>query len=261
MSSPLLWLHGFTGRPESFAEVVALLDEPERSLCEPLLGHHPTLITYPATGFEDEVDRLAARLRALSLGAIHLCGYSMGARVGLGLLVRHPDLFARATLVGAHPGLTSAAERAARLDADGRWERLLEQARDQGSGTDQPLGEFVRQWESQPLFATQARLPESKRSAERAARLAHNPAGLLLALSTLGLGRMPDYSAALERVRLPVDLLIGEEDEKFRAIAERLARALPEARITRVRGAGHNLILEAPRAVAARVQARWEEHR
>ena len=49
---------------------------------------------------------------------------------------------------------------------------------------------------------------------------------------------------------MPVTLVVGERDEKFRAIAERMAAAIPDARVVVAPGAGHALHLEAPGAVA-----------
>ena len=46
-------------------------------------------------------------------------------------------------------------------------------------------------------------------------------------------------------------LIVGERDAKFRAIAERMAAALPDAALHVVPGAGHAVQLEAPEAVAA----------
>jgi 2-succinyl-6-hydroxy-2,4-cyclohexadiene-1-carboxylate synthase len=73
----------------------------------------------------------------------------MGGRVALGLLVRHPDLFSAATLIGASPGLADPAERAARgvrtRSGPGCWKR-------------RGLGTFVAAWEALPLFATQGRV-------------------------------------------------------------------------------------------------------
>ena len=49
---------------------------------------------------------------------------------------------------------------------------------------------------------------------------------------------------------MPVELVVGERDEKFRAIAERMAERLPDARLHVVEGAGHAVHLERPDAVA-----------
>jgi pimeloyl-ACP methyl ester carboxylesterase len=57
----------------------------------------------------------------------------------------------------------------------------------------------------------------------------------------------------LGELRMPVALLVGEHDEKFRAIAERMVPALPDGRVVVVPAAGHAAHLEAPHAVAEAV--------
>ena len=58
--------------------------------------------------------------RIKSTDAVHLVGYSMGARLALGILAEHPELWEDgtirgATLIGVNPGLEPE-DRAARKD-------------------------------------------------------------------------------------------------------------------------------------------------
>ncbi len=50
---------------------------------------------------------------------------------------------------------------------------------------------------------------------------------------------------------MPVTLVVGERDEKFTAVAERMAAALPSARVEIVPGVGHAVHLEPPERIAA----------
>jgi 2-succinyl-6-hydroxy-2,4-cyclohexadiene-1-carboxylate synthase len=70
----------------------------------------------------------------------------------------------------------------------------------------------------------------------------------------MGAGAQAPLHARLAALSLPVLLVVGEEDAKFRAIAEDLAKALPGARIATIAGAGHAAHLEAPDRVAAVVR-------
>ena len=71
----------------------------------------------------------------------------------------------------------------------------------------------------------------------------------------LGVGSMPPQWSALRRCRTPLELLIGENDTKFRALATRIAAMAPRARQRVVAGAGHNVTLEAPAEVRAAIQS------
>lgn len=243
---PLALLHGFTGSPRSWDRVATELFGTTAVFAPPLSGHgHPAA---ELTVFEDEVDRIASELaaRAPSWGIV---GYSLGGRVALGLLVRHPGLFENAVLIGAQPGLESEVERAERSKADLELCRIL---------TEHGIAAFVSRWESAPLFASQANLPTSVLAAQRAERLRHDPLELSRSLRTTGLSVMPAYWADLPKLRAPVHLVVGEHDAKFRSIAQRMQGLIPHATLTVVPGVGHNVVLEAPdevtRAVARAIR-------
>lgn len=236
-------LHGFMQSRAAWEPLRASLPS-DAQVCAPtLLGHGAT----PAAArFDDEVERLAGELR--SLPRCHLIGYSLGARVALRLAVEHPQLFARVTLIGVHPGIDDEVEREGRamLD-DARAEALLRQG----------LEAFVDAWEREPLFATQSRVDAASRARHRAMRLKHDPEGLAQSLRVMGLGRMPPQGPALPTLELPIDLVVGAEDVRFRGIALRMAEELPRCRIHVVPHTGHDVPLEAPAALARIVAKEW----
>jgi 2-succinyl-6-hydroxy-2,4-cyclohexadiene-1-carboxylate synthase len=232
-------LHGFSGSPESWTPVVARL-APRPVIVPPLFGHAPDVDGVET--FEDEVHRLARVLRSADQtgGPFHLCGYSLGGRLAFGLLVHHPNLFVRATIIGAHPGLDDESLRVERVQSDEQWARLLE--------NEGMLG-FVERWQAQPLFATQARLPQAQRDRTRRERLRHDPHRLARAMRVLGLGTMPRFTPQLSSITVPVTAMAGELDAKFTALGARVARELPHGRLVVVPGVGHNVPLEDPDAV------------
>ena len=111
---------------------------------------------------------------------------------------------------------------------------------------------FVREWSALPLFAG---IPRGVAEQGDADRRRNSAAGLAAALRGLGTGVMPPLWDRLVEVEVPVTLVVGERDAKFRDIAERMGAALPHARLVVVPGAGHALPLEAPDAVAAALEA------
>ena len=237
-AGPLLLLHGFTGTDRSWASL--LERETAQALTPAVTGHDGGPGAPTVRGFEDEVGRLADLVRRSGARNVHVAGYSLGARLALGLLVRHRELFASAALIGGHPGLETESERALRIESDEAWCRLLEY---------DGLEAFLRAWQDQPLFATQARLPAEVLARQESERLRHDPVGLIHALRCLGLGRMPDFRPALSGLDLPVKLLVGALDSKFCALARAMASVMPQATLIEVPDAGHNLLLERPAAV------------
>ena len=108
---------------------------------------------------------------------------------------------------------------------------------------------FARRWAQTPVLAGQ---PPAVQAAVTADRLRNTPAGLAAALRGLGTGALPSLWDRLGELAMPVALIVGERDAKFRAIAERMAAALPSAAGEIVPGAGHAVHLEDPERRVAR---------
>ena len=235
-----VFLHGYTGGPSSWERVVACL-RPAQGLRPTLPGHCGQPVV--DGGFSANIDALAARIRRELVQPAHLIGYSMGARLGLAMLARHTELFARATLVAANPGLRTERERRLRRAADAKWSRLL---RDRG------LAAFISNWERLPIFATQS---ADMRVTQRKVRDSHSPRQLADAMDSLGLAQMPDYRPFLRTTTLPLQLLVGDHDAKFANLAGELCLDNSMISCCIVPGSGHNLPLEAPGSVARAVEA------
>ncbi|MBL8603772.1 MAG: alpha/beta fold hydrolase [Myxococcales bacterium] len=235
-------LHGFLGQPDVFTEVSehlgCSLDAP------PLPGHGPEGAVLGGS-FESTVD---AWLGPWVTPDTLLLGYSMGARLALSYALRHR--VRGAVLLSASPGLSSPEARAARRGDDARLAESLER---------EGLAAFVTRWEAQPLFASQRGLAPTRLAAHRARRLGHRPAALASALRVLGTGQMPDCREALARRAVPLVWAVGALDTKFVGIAEALVAAGALEGYTRVEGAGHDLVLEAPETVARLVRQLAEQ--
>lgn len=233
-------LHGFTGSPRSWDPIIARATLDQDPMRPTLLGHGSDWRQLEAASFADEVERLcslaSARRRPRFVG-----GYSLGARVAAGMLATAPELFDGAVLISVHPGLANEAARRDRRRADAARAQFL---RSHG------LGAFVSEWEKQALFATQAGLPAEVLAQQREIRLKHDPEGLARSLEVLGLGAMPCYADALRTTRVPVIVMAGSRDAKFRDLATELAGRSAHLEAITVEGAGHNLLLDAREAVA-----------
>jgi 2-succinyl-6-hydroxy-2,4-cyclohexadiene-1-carboxylate synthase len=109
------------------------------------------------------------------------------------------------------------------------------------------IDEFAREWAQTPVLAG---LPADVRAEVHADRLRSTVAGLANALRGLGTGALPSVWDRLGEITLPVTLIVGQRDAKFRAIADQMAAALPTAAVEVVAGVGHAVHLERPEAVA-----------
>jgi len=232
---PLLLLHGFLGAPASWDEVLAALVHHGPAWCPWLPGHGPA--APEPTHFDEAVQAIAD---SLPEGAV-LAGYSLGARLALAATLRRPG-HARATLlIGGHVGLAEPGARAERAALDAQRAAALRAG---------DLAAFVAAWEALPLFATQRALPLALQAQQRAVRVAHNPQALAWAFDVAGLAQMPDLRGAVAAAHQPLCFMTGALDARFGALAASLVRP-PWVTHRIVPGVGHNLLLEAPAAVAA----------
>lgn len=240
---PVLILHGFTGSAESMEGVSDRLRAHFRVHRVDLVGHGQSESPSNAEAFTMPqcVAQLHALLGALDLPRVSVIGYSMGGRAALSLAVAHPDRIRRLVLVGASPGLAGAEERAARRKADAQLADRIER---------EGLEAFVDQWMANPLFASQVRLGEAALARARAERLRGSVSGLTRSLCGMGTGSMPPLHDALAHLALPVLCVVGEEDEKFLAIARRMVAALPLGELEVIAESGHAAHLEQPEAFA-----------
>src|SRR5205807_3360038 len=130
-----------------------------------------------------------------------------------------PERVERLSVIGASPGIADRVERDARRRADEKLADEIERL---------SIEEFSARWEATPVLAGQ---PASVLEAARADRLRSSPAGLARALRGLGTGALPPLWDRLSELQLPVTLIVGERDRKFREIAERMAAAVPGAAV------------------------------
>jgi 2-succinyl-6-hydroxy-2,4-cyclohexadiene-1-carboxylate synthase len=232
MTTPrtVVLLHGFAGTAAVWDDVRAAWTAPATALTLP--GHGTAI----GADWDANLDAVAA---AVPAGAIAV-GYSLGARVALGLLAR--DHVAAAILIGVSPGLASDDERAARIASDAAWAAQL-----RAGGT----AAFLAAWQAQPLFATQARVPAERRAARLRGRAGLDAEGLACSLETMGLGRMPEYRAALLARAARAHLVVGGDDHAYLERARGLVAAAPALGLDVIEASGHDPTLEQPAALAA----------
>ena len=240
---PLLLLHGFTGSRAAFAHLRERLARYASVVAVDLPGHGESPFDEDTT-FASTLGALVALLDALGLQQVDVAGYSLGARVALGLAVESGARVRRLVLESGSPGLRRRRDRGERRRQD---EALA--ARLEAEGVDA----FVRSWEALPLFAGVRALPPEVQQALRLRRLAGSVEGLALSLRRLGLGAQPNYWSALPRLRTPTLLLTGARDAKFTALAHRMAAELPVVWGHVFAGAGHAPHLEVAEAWAREV--------
>jgi 2-succinyl-6-hydroxy-2,4-cyclohexadiene-1-carboxylate synthase len=226
----LVLVHGFTQTRRSWGPLVERL----------ITRHELVLVDAPGHGRSGHVRAdlwEGARLLGDVGGRADYLGYSMGGRYLLHLALARPDLVERLVLVGATAGIEDAAARLERQQGDAQWAQLV---------VDEGVERFLDRWLAGPLFRGL-----SPAAAGREARLENTATGLASSLRLAGTGRQAPLWDRLHELAMPVLLVVGSEDGKFRAVAERMQAAIGDnASVAVVGRAGHAAHLERPDAFA-----------
>ncbi|MDX2109119.1 MAG: 2-succinyl-6-hydroxy-2,4-cyclohexadiene-1-carboxylate synthase [Verrucomicrobiota bacterium] len=236
----IIALHGFTGAGQDFEVLAGHPTNTYTWVCPDCLGHGdshaPELMSaYSLENFIAMMDALFAKYG--KQGNTFVLGYSQGGRLALHWAMRHGQKLAGLVLIGATAGIETPMERAERVDLDNK-----RAARIKRFGVE----EFLREWMSSPLIATQSRLPEPWKSALLKRREKNSVAGLTGALTYWGAGVLPSLWDDLPKLACPVLIITGTEDTKFSGLAQRMARNFLRSRFVQVPEAGHAAHLEAP---------------
>jgi 2-succinyl-6-hydroxy-2,4-cyclohexadiene-1-carboxylate synthase len=227
-------LHGFSGTRRAWDGVIAALD-PER--------YRPLALDLPGHGAAADARRpitfagCVAAVLAQAPERFTLCGYSLGGRVALHVALAAPERVRRLVLVSSGAGIEDPAERAARRAADGELARELETV---------PFEQFIERWRTQPLFASE---PPEVGARARAPQRRNRPDALAAVMRGVGAGEMAPLWDRLHELAMPVTVLVGEHDPKYRALGARMVGLLADGEL-RVLPGGHGLVLENPRGVA-----------
>jgi 2-succinyl-6-hydroxy-2,4-cyclohexadiene-1-carboxylate synthase len=231
----ILFLHGFMGNCHDFDQVINNLGE-FCCLMVDLPGHGQTKVQQDSDYQMPNVALALTRLLAeLEIKQCILVGYSLGGRIALYLAIHFPQYFQGVILESASPGLSNQLERDRRIIQDYQLAAQLESS---------DLADFIQQWYSQPLFASFVQHPNYPQAIAR--RLGNDSYKLAKSLRLIGLGTQPTLWNSLEKLQLPLLLMVGELDAKFVMINQMMAQSYPQASLQIVEGAGHNVHFEYP---------------
>lgn len=235
----ILALHGFTGRGSDFAPFAKLCGGEWHSPDLPGHGPNPLLDCTPKATV-DYIHQLSAVFEATTL-----LGYSLGARAALHHAITYPEAWDALILISPNPGIEDDTRRMARAHVD---EKLAQRIEHEGAAA------FIEFWQSTPMIRSQQYIRPDWRETMQAARQEQTAEGLAASLRQFGQGHSRNLWPELSKITLPVLLLTGEQDLKYRAIAERMAAAMPVAQHLVIANVGHMPHLEAPEATAEAIR-------
>ena len=237
---PLVFIHEFAGDHRSWESQVRFFSAAYRCVSYAARGYPPSDVpTDPAAYSQARaVADTIAVLDGLGIDRAHLVGLSMGGFTALHLVMSHPDRVWSAVVAGA--GYGAQPERA---DAF-RTESMLTAAAFAAEGA----AKVAERYAVGPA-RVQFQNKNPRGWAEFAAALAeHSDLGSALTMRGVQAARPSLYALTdeLAKVRVPVLVMVGDEDEGCLEPALMLKRTIPTAGLAVLPRTGHTANLEEP---------------
>jgi pimeloyl-ACP methyl ester carboxylesterase len=258
---PILFVHEFAGDHRSWEPQVRYFSGAYRCVTYAARGYPPSDVPTDPAKYSQEraVADAIAVLDDLGIARAHVVGLSMGGFTALHLALAHPDRISSAVVAGA--GYGAQPERA---DAF-RAESMITAAAFAAEGA----AKVAERYAVGPA-RVQFQNKNPRGWAEFAAALAgHSSLGSALTMRGVQAARPSLYALTdeLAKVRIPVLILVGDEDEGCLEPALMLKRTIPAAGLVVLPRTGHTANLEEPdvfnhavdRFLTAQARGTWRE--
>jgi len=241
-SLTVIFAHGFTQTRDAWRPVAQRLVTLVPQL-------RCVLVDLPGHGGSRDVSAdigESARMLTATGGRGIYVGYSLGARVVIEALAQSAPapsaaapsatapapLVSAAVLVSGTAGIEDSSQREARAASDDALATRIETF---------GVEAFVREWLAQPLFRD---LNDANSQVQQ--RSTNSVRGLADSLRRCSQGRQAPRWTQLAEVKVPVLAVAGARDEKYVAIARRIAATVPQGSLAIVPDTGHSAPLQSP---------------
>ena len=237
---PLLFIHEFAGDHRSWEPQVRFFSGGYRCLTYAARGYPPSGVPSDGAAYSQEraVADAIAVLDGLGVGRAHVAGLSMGGFTALHLVLRHPGRVASAVVAGAGDGAQPE-----------RQEGFRAECRATAAAFETEGSQRVAARYAVGPARVQFQNKNPRGWAEFAAALAgHSALGAALTMRGVQAARPSLYHLRdeLARVRTPVLLIVGDEDEGCLEPALMLKRTIPTSGLAILPRTGHTANLEEP---------------
>ena len=229
---PVIFIHGFPFNHTMWAPQLQEFSKTYRVISYDLRGHGKSDVGDGQYTVELFVDDLLMIMDHLKIERAVLCGLSLGGYIALRAVERQMDRFNGLVLCDTKSEVDSNEAKIKRAAA------IVAVKKD---GVGKFSGEFVKMVLSENTFKAKPELVEFVLGLIRG----NTPLGICGAL--LALAARTDTTAALVKIVLPVQILVGEHDKLTPpSVSESMLKALPNAAMHVVPEAGHLSNLENP---------------
>ncbi len=235
-STPIIFIHGFTGSHKSWKAIRDKIKLPSISIDIPGHGKSTFHDLNEKYFFNDFTNELYLFIVKMGFKKVHLCGYSLGGRLGLCFAAKYPELiksmFIESSTIGMEPG----EEKALALENDRKISQLIK--------TD--YQRFICKWDENVLFTNQQERNIKEYTYQQDIRSSHNNLQLSHSLLTFSKGNMPYMLHQFQKFKFPMTIINGKDDTKYIKEGRIMLKLNNNARQYIVNNASHNVHLENP---------------
>jgi 3-oxoadipate enol-lactonase len=243
---PIVFSHGLLWNTGLFAPQIAVLKDRFRCIAYDHRGQGKSADGHGrAIAIDTLTSDAATLIEGMELGRVHFCGLSLGGMVAMRLAIVRPDLIKSIILLS-----TSADPEPSKF----KYKAMNVIARFFGN---QAVAGAVMQ----ALYGKTA-LSDPTRAADRMAwrrQIVDNRSTIWRAVN--GVLERKSIHRELSKIAAPTLVVVGDEDvATVPARAERIARAISDAKLVIISRAGHCLTWEQPAAITEAMASFLEEH-
>jgi len=230
----LLLMHGFTGAKEDFGEVLdRFADAGWHAVAPDLRGHGGSSQPASEDAYDLELfaDDLWALVDALGWDRLVLLGHSLGGMIAQVVATRHPSRLRGLVLMDTSHGPPDGVD-GSMLDVG------VAVVREQGMDALRVLqDEHAAPLETPAALRLRAERPDWEEFERR--KFLSSSAAMWAAMAPKMLSQA-DRLDSLSTLPMPVLVVVGEQDEPFLGHSQRMAKAIPDARLVVIPDAGHS---------------------
>ncbi len=238
--TPILFLHGFTGKAEDWNFITNQLNDKYFPIAIDLPGHGETKTTINLNFYSTDsyVQIVNSVYSYFNITQAIIVGYSMGGRTALSFASENSNKIIALILESSTAGIENEVERISRIKTDSE---IADKIVSDG------IDAFVEYWLGLPFFKSLKSLDKREYSKIIEQKKRNSTEGLANSLKEFSTGKMPSLWNKLDTFFFPTLLIAGSLDRKYVRINKQMNQAIKNSELKIITNCGHNTHLENPK--------------
>ena len=237
--TPILFLHGFTGRAEDWSFIFKKLNDKFFPIAIDLPGHGNTISGEELSAYSTDahIEIVKTVFNYFNIFKAVIVGYSMGGRIALSFAVENPQKISALILESSTAGIENETEKTSRIKTDSEIANKI---------LSDGIESFVQYWLGLPFFKSLKSLDKIEYQKLVEQKKTNSDTGLANSLKGFSTGKMPSLWNKLNTLKFPTLLISGNLDKKYVTINKEMNKVISNSQSKIIENCGHNTHLENP---------------